>query len=216
MAEKTVQKNKKATTAKAPVKVADKTTTATAPQQLVRAHARNLRISPRKLRLVTNMVKNMRVGDALVQLQFTNKKGAPMIAKLLQSAVANAEHNFSLNRDGLVIKSITCDMGPVLQRAFPRARGSAFVIRRKMSHVNVILEEKAIKKTAGGKKKAAAAKVPKTKVESKPVQTVEGSVGLPEMAKPTKLPKESKAKEVHHENEGNLVEQKTESENLIK
>ena len=215
MAEKTVQKNKKTTTAKAPVKVAEKTATATVEKQLVRAHARNLRISPRKLRLVTNMVKNMRVGDALVQLQFTNKKGAPMIAKLLQSAVANAEHNFSLNRDGLIIKSITCDMGPVLQRAFPRARGSAFVIRRKMSHVNVILEEKAIKKTAGGKKKPVAAKVPKTTKVDKPVQTVEGSVGLP-VEKVTKLPKEQKAKEVHHENEGNLVDQKTEPENLIK
>ncbi|QQS23174.1 hypothetical protein IPM19_01240 [bacterium] len=48
-----------------------------------------------------------------------------MVAKLIQSAIANAENNFSLNRDGLYIKSITCDMGPVLQRAFPRARGSA-------------------------------------------------------------------------------------------
>lgn len=211
MAEKTVQKNKKTTTAKAPVKVAAKTATATVEKQLVRAHARNLRISPRKLRLVTNMVKNMRVGDALVQLQFTNKKGAPMIAKLLQSAVANAEHNFSLNRDGLVIKSITCDMGPVLQRAFPRARGSAFVIRRKMAHVNVVLEEKAVK----GKKKPAA-KVPKTKKEDKPLQTVEGSVGLPEMTKPTKPVKEAKVREVHHENEGSLVEEKTESQNLTK
>ncbi len=217
MAEKTVQKNKKTPAAKPSVKAGSKTATAVVetPKQLVRAHARNLRISPRKLRLVTNMVKNMRVGDALVQLQFTNKKGAPMIAKLLQSAVANAEHNFSLNRDGLIIKSITCDMGPVLQRAFPRARGSAFVIRRKMSHVNVILEEKAIKKTAGGKKKPAAAKVPKTTKADKPVQTVEGSAGLP-VEKVTKLPKEQKVKEVHHENEGNLVDQKTEPENLIK
>jgi large subunit ribosomal protein L22 len=221
MAEKTaVKKNTKTTakaTTKAPVKgapkaAANKTATAVVekPKQLVRAHARNLRISPRKLRLVTNMVKNMRVGDALVQLQFTNKKGAPMIAKLLQSAVANAEHNFSLNRDGLVIKSITCDMGPVLQRAFPRARGSAFVIRHKMSHVNVILEEKAIKA------KKAAAKVPRAKKESKPVQTVEGSVGLPEMGQAEKLPEQPKAKEVHHENEADSIPAKTDSDNTTK
>ncbi len=217
MADKTVaKKNTKTTTkapaSKAPVKVASKTATAVVekPKQMVRAHARNLRISPRKLRLVTNMVKNMRVGDALVQLQFTNKKGAPMIAKLLQSAVANAEHNFSLNRDGLVIKSITCDMGPVLQRAFPRARGSAFVIRHKMSHVNVVLEEKAIKA------KKAAAKVPKTKKESKPVQTVEGSLGLPEMGKEEKIEEAPKAKEVHHENEADSIPAKTDSDNTTK
>ncbi len=180
-------------------------------KQLVRAHARNLRISPRKLRLVTNLVKNMRVGDALVQLQFTNKKGAPMIAKLLQSAVANAEHNFSLNRDGLFIKSITCDMGPVLQRAFPRARGSAFVIRRKMSHVNLVLEEKDVKR------KKSTAKVVTAKKESKPVKTVEGSLGLP-VEKSEKLPNNlKKAKAVHHENEAGLVEQKkVETQNLNK
>lgn len=203
MAEKTVQKNNKPAASKA-AKPAAKTV---APKPLVRAHARNLRISPRKLRLVTNLVKNMSAGDALVQLQFTNKKGAPMVAKLIQSAIANAENNFSLNRDGLYIKSITCDMGPVLQRAFPRARGSAFIIRRKMAHVNLVLEEKEVKKKA--------LKVAKTKKEAKPVQTVEGSSGLP-VETAAKLPKEKKVKEVHRENEGKLVDQKTESENLIK
>lgn len=219
MAEKTVQKNNKAVAGKstakavkaAPKKAAAKPAAgkseAVATKPLVKAFARNLRISPRKLRLVTNLVKNMNAGDALVQLQFTNKKGAPMVAKLLQSAIANAENNFSLNRDGLYIKSITCDMGQVLQRAFPRARGSAFVIRRKMAHVNLVLEEKEVKKKS--------AKVPKVKKAQKPVQTVEGSSGLP-VEKAAKLPKEKKAKEVHHENEGNLVNQKTESENLIK
>ncbi len=177
---------------------------------VVRAHARNLRIAPRKMRLVTNMVKNMRVADALVQLQFTNKKAAGMVSKLLQSALANAENNFSLNRDGMFIKSITCDMGPVLQRAFPRARGSAFVIRRKMSHVNVELEERE------AKVKKTAAKLPKAKKAEKPVKTQEGSLGLPVNETETSLPKEKKVKEVHHENEAASVKADKSPENLIK
>ena len=109
---------------------------------VVTAFANHLHVSPRKMRLVTNLVKNMYVGDALVQLAHANKKAAPMVVKLLNSAVANAEHNFSLDPQWLYIKTITTDSGRVLKRYFPRARGSAFVIRRKMCHVNVILEER--------------------------------------------------------------------------
>lgn len=141
---------------------------------LVKAHARNLRLAPRKMRLVTNLVKNMRLENALTQLTFTNKKGAKMLQKLLLSAAANAEHNFDLNRADLFIKSITCDMGPVLQRSFPRARGSASLIRRKMSHVNVILEERALPKSKTARKVA----TPKAKAEKTPV-TQEGSQGNP-------------------------------------
>jgi large subunit ribosomal protein L22 len=120
--------------------------------KLVTAYARSLRIAPRKMRLLTNLVKNLPVEQAITQLHFANKKAAPMVIKLLKSAVANAEHNFSLKAEDLYIKSITCDMGTVMKRYFPRARGSAFTIRRKMSHVNVTLEErkgKAKKKRAG-------------------------------------------------------------------
>ncbi len=186
MAEKVLQKNKK----------------------LVKAHARNLRISPRKIRLLTNLVKNMRVADALVQLQFTNKKGAEMVSKLLQSAAANAENNFSLNRDQLYIKTITTDMGPVLMRSFPRARGSAFVIRRKMAHVNVILEER-------GTKPKTTAKVAKPVKKSEPVQTQEGQLGKPEM-KASKVSAKTQAKESHFENEDTFVDQKAKTDTLIK
>lgn len=185
MAEKTAQLNKKAE------KAAE-------PKQLVRAHARNLRIAPRKMRLVTNLVKNMRLNDAVTQLQFTNKKGAKMLQKLLQSAAANAEHNYSLNRDGLFIKTITCDMGPVMKRSFPRARGSAFMIRRKMSHVNVELEEREVKA-----KKKKAPVVPKAvKPEAKPkaektVSPIEPAVNEIE----TPAEQQPKVKETHRENE---------------
>ncbi len=116
---------------------------------LVRAHARSLHIAPRKLRLVANMVKRMRVQDALVQLQFTNKKGADIVTKLLKSAIANAEHNFSYSPDGLFIESITCDGAQVMKRYMPRARGSSSPLNRRMSHLNIALEfkESAVSKT---------------------------------------------------------------------
>jgi large subunit ribosomal protein L22 len=119
--------------------------------RLVTASARDLHLSPRKMRLVTNLLKGMQVDDAMVQLQHLNKKGAPMVAKALRSAVANAKNNFSLETDRLYIKSITADMGKVMKRYFPRARGSAFVIRRKLSHVNIVLEER--KKSGTAKRK---------------------------------------------------------------
>jgi large subunit ribosomal protein L22 len=129
---------------------ADSTKTNTT--KLVTAHARDLHIAPRKMRLVTNLVKNMNALDAMVQLQHTEKKASPMLIKLIQSAVANAKNNFSMDPQHLFIKSITADMGKVMKRYFPRARGSAFEIKRKMSHVNIVLEER--KKGKASKVKA--------------------------------------------------------------
>lgn len=119
----------------------DKSAT-TESNKLVKASARHVHIAPRKMRLVTNMVKGMNAVDALTQLQHTGKKASPILAKVLQSAIANAKNNFSLDPQHLFIKSITADMGKVMKRYFPRARGSAFTIRRKMSHINVVLEER--------------------------------------------------------------------------
>lgn len=116
--------------------------TTTSDTPLVHASARHLRIAPRKIRLVTNLVKNMNANEAMVQLQHMPKKAAPMVARLVKSAIANAKNNFSLDPDYLFIKSITTDMGKAMKRYFPRARGSAFIIRRKMAHVNVVLEER--------------------------------------------------------------------------
>src|SRR3989344_2951843 len=119
--------------------------------QLVRASARQLHIAPRKMRLVTDAIKNLSAGQALAQLQHMDKKGAPMVIKLLKSALANAKNNFSLDPEKMFIKNISADMGTVMKRYFPRARGSAFVIRRKLSHVNLVLEERG-KAKAGGVK----------------------------------------------------------------
>ncbi len=225
MAEKTAQQNKKATTAKAtatkpvakkPVAKAEK-----APKEavLVRAHARSLRIAPRKMRLVTNLVKDMNVNSALTQLQFTNKKGAKMLTKLLQSAAANAENNFSLNRDNMFIKTITTDMGTVMKRSFPRARGSAFVIRRKLSHVNVILEEREVKNKK--KKPAVVPKAVKPVKEAEvdkipsPLQPME-DVTTETAPTPDVIETHAEAKEVHHENEAEVKQDETSPQNLNK
>jgi large subunit ribosomal protein L22 len=174
---------------------------------LVRASARSLRLAPRKMRLVTNLVKGMRASEAITQLQFTNKKGADMVIKLIRSAVANAENNFSLNADNLYIQSITCDMGATLQRYFPRARGSAFVIRRKMCHVNLILEEREGKKSAKSSRFA----LPKRDKKSAPVKTQEGSVGIP--AETTEKLSRAKSKKTapteHAENKSETVKEKS-------
>ena len=188
------------------------------PKQLVRAHARSLRISPRKMRLVTNLVKNMRLSEAMTQLTFTNKKAAKMLQKLLKSAAANAEHNFSMNRDSLFIKELTCDMGPVLQRSFPRARGSAFMIRRKMSHVNVILEERSVKLKKKQKPKAISEKV----VHPVPKDKTEEKLENPPVDKQSEIviaenhPEDTTVKEVHNENNSDLVKEKTSPQNLQK
>jgi len=129
-----------------------KTLPTTREPKLVKASARQVHVAPRKMRLVTNLVKNMNAMEALVQLQHANKKAAPMLIKLIQSAIANAKNNFSMDPEHMYIKSITADMGNVMKRYFPRARGSAFVIRRKLSNVNIVLEER--KKSKGSKIKA--------------------------------------------------------------
>jgi len=143
-----------------------KTATTASSEKLVRASARHVHIAPRKMRLVTNMVKGMNALDAMTQLQHANKKASPILIKLIQSAIANAKNNFSLDVDHLFIKSISADMGKVMKRYFPRARGSAFQIRRKMSHINIILEER--KKGKAGKVKAGflTREKPEEKVES--------------------------------------------------
>ena len=172
--------------------------------KLVRASARGLKIAPRKMRLVTNLVKNLRVSDALTQLHFTNKKAAGFLSTLLRSAVANAENNFSINSDNLVIKSVTCDMGQTMKRYFPRARGSAFIIRRKMSNVNVVLEEIPAKNKSRFRLPA------NTRSKSeKPTITQEGSAGIPEMSEKDMVIDHPTNKDLHHENEAAAVAAKS-------
>jgi large subunit ribosomal protein L22 len=107
-----------------------------------RAVARYIRVSPRKVRLVMDEVRGKRVGEALNALTFSTQKGAYLLGKLIRSAVANAEQKAGVDVDALYIKEIFADEGPTLKRFQPRALGRATRIRKRTSHLTVVLEEK--------------------------------------------------------------------------
>ncbi len=104
------------------------------------AKLRYLRMAPRKARLLIDMIRGMKVDDALLQLQFSKRHASLPIHKLLASAVANASHNANINPDTLMIKTATVDGGPILYRSTPRAQGRATPIRKRTSHIILVLE----------------------------------------------------------------------------
>ncbi len=108
----------------------------------VKANLRYLRTSPRKVRLVADLIRGRSVEDAQKVLLFIVKKPSDPLIKLLHSAVANAEHNFGLNKKDLYIAEIKVDGGPILKRFMPRARGSASPIQKKTSHISLTLKER--------------------------------------------------------------------------
>lgn len=114
----------------------------------VYAYARNIRMSPRKIRLVADLVRGLPVAEADAQLTFFRKAAALPIRKLLKSAMANAEHNFHLESAALRIAEIRVDGGPVLKRARPRAMGRSAPIRKRTSHIRIVLSDGRAKKEA--------------------------------------------------------------------
>ena len=130
-----------------------------------------LRISPRKVRLVADLIRGRKVSEAESRLQFTTKKATKPVGKLLSSAIANAEHNFDLDRNNLYISEITVDQGPTLKRWRPRARGATNQIQKKTSHVTIVLEElEPGKEIKTGKK----GKIKKIKKKEKPKEELSG------------------------------------------
>lgn len=119
-----------------------------------------LRISSRKVRLVADLIRGKSVGEAQSILSFTVKAPAQPVLKLLNSALSNAKNNFQLEESNLYISKITVDEGPKLKRFRPRARGQAYEIQKKTSHITLILDElvKKRKKTRKTKKKEEIAK----------------------------------------------------------
>lgn len=130
----------------------------------VNAKARYIRVSPRKVRLIIDVVRGLPVPRAVAQLTFMKKAAALPVLKLINSAAANAEHNFNLDASALYVKAIMADGGPVLHRWRARAMGRAAPIRKRMSHVSVTLAPIAGMDAtkAAPKKKAPAAKKPST------------------------------------------------------
>ena len=110
--------------------------------QEVKATAKYIRIAPRKVRIVMNLVRGKSVADAFAILKFTPKVGADAVEKVLRSAVANAENNFDMDVDRLFISSAFVDQGPTLKRIHPRSRGQAFKILKHTSHITVAVNEK--------------------------------------------------------------------------
>ena len=105
----------------------------------VRAQAKYLRIAPRKARLVVDLIRNKPVAAAQEILQFSKRAAAVDVAKVLNSAIANAENNNNLDADDLYVKYAYVDEGPTLKRIRPRAKGSASRINKRMSHITIVV-----------------------------------------------------------------------------
>ena len=107
----------------------------------VKAKIRYLRMAPRKVRLVADLIRGKSVGEAQNILSFTKKRAALPLLKLLKQAIANAKNNFQLKEENLYISKILVDEGPRLKRILPRARGRANEIQKKTSHITLVLDE---------------------------------------------------------------------------
>lgn len=107
-----------------------------------KAVAKYIRIAPRKIRVVMDLIRGKNIGEAFAILKYTPKVGADVIEKVLKSAVANAEHNDDMNVDNLFISAAYVDQGPTLKRIHPRSRGQAFKILKRSSHVTVVVKER--------------------------------------------------------------------------
>lgn len=107
-----------------------------------RARAKYIRIAPRKVRLVVDLIRGKRVNEALAILKFTPKAASPVVEKVLKSAIANAENNHNMDVNRLFVKEIFVDPGPTLKRFHPRAQGRAYSIMKRTSHITVVVAEK--------------------------------------------------------------------------
>jgi large subunit ribosomal protein L22 len=107
-----------------------------------RAVSRHLRIAPRKARGVVDLIRGKNVGQALMILDFLPRKGARLVAKTLKSVIANAESQQRIDVDRLYVSRITIDGGATLKRFMPRAHGRATPIRKRTSHITIVVDER--------------------------------------------------------------------------
>lgn len=108
----------------------------------VKASLNFAHIGCQKARLIADVIRGQDVNQAIKSLTFMKQKGAVLVKKLIESAVANAENKKVIDIDNLYVKTIQVDMGPPAKRFRPRAQGRAFQVKKKLSHINVILDEK--------------------------------------------------------------------------
>jgi len=126
------------------------------------AKLKHLRMAPRKMRLIADLIRGKMAFQAKAELSFLNRYGARPLLKLLNSAIANAKNNFQLDEKDLYLAKILVDEGPKLKRWRPRARGQAYPIQKKTCHLTIILDQKQ------GAKKAKIKKAVLPKSEEKP------------------------------------------------
>ena len=106
-----------------------------------RAVLNHARISSRKVKIVADLIRGKKVDEALAIVKFTPKASSEVLEKLLKSAIANAENNHGLNRGNLIVSEIYANQGPTLKRIRPAAKGSAVRIRKRTSHVTIVVKE---------------------------------------------------------------------------
>ena len=106
-----------------------------------RAIARYVRISSRKVKIVIDLIRGKKVDEALAILMYTPKSAAPVVEKLLNSAIANAENNLEMNRDTLYVAEVYANQGPTLKRYWARSHGRADQILKRTSHITIVLDQ---------------------------------------------------------------------------
>jgi large subunit ribosomal protein L22 len=107
-----------------------------------KAAAKTVRIAARKVRLVADLIRGKQVGEAIAILRLTPKAASPVVEKVLKSAIANAEHNYEMDINNLVISEAYVNEGPTLKRFRPRAQGRASAINKRTSHITIVVSEK--------------------------------------------------------------------------
>ena len=107
-----------------------------------RAQLRYARISPRKVKIVCDLIRGKGVGTAAAILMQTPKAASELMIKLLNSAVSNAENNHEMDREKLFVSEVHADPGPILKRGMPRAQGRMFRINKRTSHITIVVKEK--------------------------------------------------------------------------
>lgn len=175
----------------------------------VKAQLNQLRMAPRKVRLVANLIKGLHVEDAKIQLELLTKKSSEPLLKLLNSAIANAKNNHKLDGDDLVISKIVVNGGPTIKRWFPRAMGRAFPIKKRTCDVILTLseiEDKSDKKESKTKARMEEKKV-KTEKHNNIIDDTHANVHAKEIKKEHKAKTEEK---VHVEKKAKKVTVKKE------
>ena len=107
-----------------------------------RAVAKYVRVSPRKVQIVIDLIRGKQVDDALAILMYTPKSAAPVVEKLLNYAIDNAENNLEMSRENLYVAEVYANQGPTLKRYWARSHGRADLIKKHTSHITIVLDQK--------------------------------------------------------------------------